>query len=327
MVSFTAVLSVLVATTVVNVAGYAFPRACSGICGNAHDSSVIRRSDGTYIRYATGAKIAMHIAPSIAGPWEFVGAAIPRGSRINLKGRDDLWAPDVSRVGANYYLYYSVSSFGVQQSAIGWATSSDGLRWTDRGSAGITSRQGDNFNAIDAQLFVDDSGAKYMNFGSFWADLHQVRIPDSAFSASAGATRNAQQTIFDPAGEHAVEAAFLYQHGDSYFMFFSKGSCCALDKNRPAPGKEYRIMVCKASSPQGPFRDRSGRSCADGGGTVVLPSHDWLYAPGGQSVYKDAELGPVLVYHYVDTRIGYSDGQKKFGWNTLDFSSGWPVAE
>lgn len=33
----------------------------------------------------------------------------------------------------------------------------------------------------------------------------------------------------------------------------------------------------------------------------------------------------ILYYHYVDKRIGYADDQKLFGWNTIDFSSGWPV--
>ncbi|EEY55543.1 arabinan endo-1,5-alpha-L-arabinosidase A precursor [Phytophthora infestans T30-4] len=26
----------------------------------------------------------------------------------------------------------------------------------------------------------------------------------------------------------------------------------------------------------------------------------------------------------VDTRVGYADGDKRFGWNKIDFSSGWP---
>jgi arabinan endo-1,5-alpha-L-arabinosidase len=47
--------------------------------------------------------------------------------------------------------------------------------------------------------------------------------------------------------------------------------------------------------------------------------------PGGQGVMNDPSLGPVLYYHYVDTRIGYADGQKQFGVNKLNFSSGWPV--
>lgn len=44
-----------------------------------------------------------------------------------------------------------------------------------------------------------------------------------------------------------------------------------------------------------------------------------------RGVFADPTLGPVLYYHYVDTNIGYADGQKLFGWNAIDFSSGWPV--
>jgi hypothetical protein len=44
-----------------------------------------------------------------------------------------------------------------------------------------------------------------------------------------------------------------------------------------------------------------------------------------RGVFTDPSLGPVLYYHYVDTTIGYADGQKRFGWNQINFSSGWPV--
>jgi hypothetical protein len=44
-----------------------------------------------------------------------------------------------------------------------------------------------------------------------------------------------------------------------------------------------------------------------------------------RGVYTDPSLGPVLYYHYVDTTVGYSDSQKRFGWNQINFSSGWPV--
>ncbi|KAL8955505.1 MAG: hypothetical protein Q9183_006618, partial [Haloplaca sp. 2 TL-2023] len=70
--------------------------------------------------------------------------------------------------------------------------------------------------------------------------------------------------------------------------------------------------------------DKSGQSCLEGGGTTVLESHGWVYGPGGQGVFEDPELGIVLYYHYVDARIGFSDGEKQFGVNRLDFSSGWP---
>lgn len=72
--------------------GYANPGACSGTCTNTHDPSIIRRSsDGTYFRFSTGGKIAVHTAPALTGPWTYKGAALPSGSSIDLDGNQDLW--------------------------------------------------------------------------------------------------------------------------------------------------------------------------------------------------------------------------------------------
>lgn len=86
---YSLVASLLSAVTAVY--GYAYPMACTGICNNAHDPALIRRADGTYFRFSTGGKIAIHTAPSITGPWSYKGAAIPAGSKINLPGNNDLW--------------------------------------------------------------------------------------------------------------------------------------------------------------------------------------------------------------------------------------------
>jgi len=229
-------------------------------------------------------------------------------------------APDVSKVGDTYYLLYSVSSFGSQDSEIGYATSKDLETWTDHGATGVGSSKGKPYNAIDGNL-VEDGGKFYMAFGSFWSDLYIVPM-ESPPTRKAGGDK---QIAFQPSGEHAVEAAFVFPHEGSWYLFFSAGKCCGLDKSRPAKGAEYKIMVCRGKSPMGTFEDRSGRDCKQGGGTTLLPSHEWVYAPGGQGVYNDPKEGPVLYYHYVDTRIGYSDGQKKFGWNKLVFRDGWPT--
>ena len=89
--------------------------------------------------------------------------------------------------------------------------------------------------------------------------------------------------------------------------------------------------------------DQSGKSCNTSGGTIVLQSHDKVYAPGGQyvapklstvgyrwliicrGIYADSKLGTVLYYHYMDTSIGISDGDARFGWNILNWGSGWPT--
>lgn len=77
------------------VSGYANPQTCTGVCTNAHDPSIIRRDDGTYFRFSTGNKIAIHSAPALTGPWKYLGAAVPDGSKINLKGKDDLWVSKI----------------------------------------------------------------------------------------------------------------------------------------------------------------------------------------------------------------------------------------
>lgn len=231
---------------------YSDPMTCSGICTNAHDPALIRRDDGTYFRFSTGGKIAIHSAPAITGPWTYRGAAVPAGSIINKKGKDDLWAPDVAKVGDTYYLYYSVSSFGVQDSAIGVATSTtlDVNSWTDLGSTGISSSSAKNYNAIDGNLFIEGSDY-YMQFGSFWGDLFQVKMANPPKKVASGSAST--NIAYVPTGEHAQEAAFLYKYGSYYYLFFSVGKCCGYDASRPAAGAEYKIKVCRSSSPTGGF--------------------------------------------------------------------------
>ncbi|KAK0741515.1 glycoside hydrolase family 43 protein [Schizothecium vesticola] len=302
---------------------YSLPEPCSGTCVNAHDPSIVIRPNGTYFRFSTGGKIAIHTAPDLRGPWTYKGAALPNGSKINLKGNQDLWAPDVSLVDNLYHLFYSVSTFGSQASAIGLARSPsmDAGTWTDLGAAGISSDATKRYNAIDPNL-IYVNGTYHMSFGSFWDGIFQVEMNSPPTTAKS----NVQPTqIVHNSAESAMEGPALFRYGEYYYLFFSKGQCCGLDRSRPAAGKEYRIMVCRSGVSTGGFVDKSGRACTNGGGTVVLESHGWVYGPGGQGVFQDPVHGPVVYYHYVDTRVGYADGQKRFGWNKLDFTTGWPA--
>jgi arabinan endo-1,5-alpha-L-arabinosidase len=161
-----------------------------------------------------------------------------------------------------------------------------------------------------------------MSFGSFWSDLFSVNMNNPPLKSAGGA---ATGIAFKPEGEHAQEAAFITKNGNYHYLFFSVGKCCGFDANRPAKGAEYKIQVCRSASATGGFVDKAGKKCTEGGGTTVLESHSFVYGPGGQGVYWDPKEGPLLYYHYVDTRIGYGDGQKQFGINKINWSSGWPV--
>ncbi|KAK6604508.1 arabinan endo-1,5-alpha-L-arabinosidase A [Botrytis cinerea] len=269
------------------------PMACSGVCGNAHDPSILQNKAG----------IAIHTAPALTGPWTYKGYAL-KSSKID--GNTDLWAPDVTLVGNTYYMYYSTSSFGSQKSTIGVATSStmDVGSWTDHGSSGVSSSSGKAYNAIDGNLIWDGSKF-YMNFGSFYGDIYQVPMKNPPISSS-GAAYNIE---FNSTGTRPSEVALA----------------ATSTKNRPAKGEEYKIMVCRSNKVNGGYVDKNGKDCRANGGTEVLASHDHVYAPGGQGLYMDPTHGPVIFYHYVDTTVGYADGDKKLGINKVSFSSGWPV--
>ncbi|KAL9582304.1 MAG: hypothetical protein Q9203_005550 [Teloschistes exilis] len=196
-----------------SITAYPNPGPCTGAC-NVHDPALILRpSDNTYFRFSTGSSIQIATTYSLAGPWTIAGSALPQnGSSIDLPGNTDAWAPDVSLVDGMYYLYYSVSTFGSQRSAIGVATSKtlDVGGWMDHGSVGVRSDGSVTWNAIDANLvrLHDGSGGYQLVFGSFYGGIHVVNMSDPLVAGSDGVEMT--QVVYDPEGSHAVEGGFMY---------------------------------------------------------------------------------------------------------------------
>ncbi|KAF7876477.1 hypothetical protein EAF04_001567 [Stromatinia cepivora] len=303
-------------------AAYSNPGACSGNC-NAHDPALIQRSsDGTWFKFNTGNGIGIWKATALAGPWTYVGDALTGGSRINLAGNKDLWAPDVHLVGSTYYMYYAISTFGTQNSAIGVATSAtmEVGSWTDHGATGIASSKGSAYNTIDPNLILVGS-AYYLNFGSFWTDIYQVGMASTPTKAGGSAS---YQLAFNSSGTHSLEGSYMFYYSGYYYLLISSGICCNYDKTKPAPGAEYKIIMGRSKSATGGFVDQSGKALTAGGGTTLLASHGNVYGPGGQGVYLSSS-GPILYYHYANPTIGLGDGSYQFGYNYLTFSNGWPV--
>ncbi|KAA8641334.1 uncharacterized protein ATNIH1004_002002 [Aspergillus tanneri] len=138
-----------------------------------------RESDGVYFRFSTGNNI----------------------SCIFLIHRRTMGSPRRPAHQWRLPVYYSVSVFGSQNSAIGLATSDtmDAGTWTEHGATGIRSDSSKSYNAIDANLFND--GVFYLNFGSFWTDIYQVEMDSTAMKVSS----SAYNIVYDPNGDHAVE--------------------------------------------------------------------------------------------------------------------------
>ncbi|KAL1728767.1 glycoside hydrolase family 43 protein [Schizophyllum commune] len=280
---------------------------------------------GRYFVFATREGIKIYTAPSLKGPWTRTGSVLPNCSSIQLDGNCNLWAPDVNYINGEYVLYYSVSTIGSQNSAIGVATSPSMEQgtWTDLGAV-IRSQGGDVYNAIDPNI-IDDNGLK-LAFGSYWNGMYQVGLFDIKTRAS-----DLPGTHLAGGNGRAAEGGFVYKPQGSpyYFMFFSAGTTpLEGGDSRPPAGSEYKVLVGRGDSAMGPFRGQAGHELTEQldppTGSLVLGSHDTVYAPGGQSIFFDPVGGrDVIVYHYV--RMEDVGGTSYLGINYLDFSSGWPV--
>lgn len=245
---------------------------------------------------------------------------------------NDMWAPDISRHDGTYYLYYSVSSFGSNRSAIGVATNSTldpdaaGYEWTDHGIVVESFPGRDLWNAIDPNLFVADDGTPWLTFGSFWKGIKLVKLNDDRTRIAASpewhtiAGRHRYWKLDErDAGDRmngAIEAPFLFKRGDYYYLFVSWGLCCRGEEST------YRVMVGRSEDITGPYLDKENQSMRLGGGTLVVDGNqEW--AGVGHSATYTFDGADHLVFHGYDVS---DDGQSKLWIEEIEWGEhGWPT--
>lgn len=275
----------------------------------AHDPTVVKRPDGTYLVATTGRGIPLKTS-SDRTAWTDIGSAFPHGTPWTAAHTTgDLWAPDLSYQNGQYYLYYSASTFGSQSSGIYLATSPSGNAgtWTNRGLV-ISTTGSNSYNAIDPDLVVDQQGRWYLSFGSFWSGLKVITInPSTGLRSGTSLTSVATRSA-------GIEAPDISYRGGYYYLFVSFDACCR------GASSTYRIAVGRSTSVTGPYVDRNGTVMTSGGGTQILAGHGSIHGPGHSATLTDGD-GSILFYHY------YTDaGDSRLGINRLSWdSAGWPV--
>ena len=156
-----------------------------------HDPSIIKDGDKYYL-FSTRAGIAIRCSKDLIH-WRLCGdvfAHLPEWAVKDVPGLRGLWAPDVSYFNGKYHLYYSASTFGSNRSSIGLATnqtldpSSDKYRWVDQGKV-ISSDSGDDWNAIDPDVVLDEQNQPWLSFGSFWGGIKLRKLEQATGKLSA----------------------------------------------------------------------------------------------------------------------------------------------
>lgn len=267
-----------------------------------HDP-VIAKEGKKYVLFATGRGIAMRLSDDLKnwGPESRVFETPPGWAGKTIVGfRDHIWAPDVSRFGGRWHLYYSISTFGKNRSAIGHATNktldpaSKEYRWIDERPV-VQSYPSDDFNAIDPNVVVDSKGTPWLSFGSFWNGLRLVRLDDKGHRADDKIVNIAARPHEGPQQPGAIEAPFIVRKGDWYYLFASYDFCCR------GANSTYNVRVGRSRAVEGPYLDRDGKPMTEGGGTKILEGGARWKGPGHEAVLRDGK-DDYLVYHAYDAQ-------------------------
>ena len=223
-----------------------------------HDPVMIKEeATSTYRIYYTGMRVASKTSSDRVN-WRAAssGLASPSWIKAEVPGNNgsDFWAPDIMFRDDKYWLYYSVSTFGKNTSAIGLATSPTltNPTWTDQGVV-VKSSSSDNYNCIDPAIFQDDDGKVWLTFGSFWSGIKLVEC-DPATGKPADSTSTLLSLASHSSG---IEAPYLCKWG-YYYLFVSWDKCCQ------GVNSTYKIVVGRATGVQGPYTDKDGKAMTSG---------------------------------------------------------------
>jgi arabinan endo-1,5-alpha-L-arabinosidase len=305
-------------------AAQAAPVAAEYVDIRVHDPVMIQ-ADGRYYLFATGRGIDVWVSTDLKS-WErapAVFASAPAWAADIVPGfRNHIWAPDITYHDGRYHLYYSVSRFGKNQSAIGHATnvtldpSHPDFRWTDHGPVVRSIPGRDMWNAIDPNLVFDDGGAPWLIFGSYWSGIQLVRLaPDLNAPAQPQTWHTVAARSRDWKTNGAIEAPFIFRKGGWYYLFVSWDVCCR------GAASTYKVMVGRSRGITGPYLDRAGEDMRSGGGTLVVMG-DTAWAGVGHSATYTFGRTDYLVFH------GYArfdDGRPKLLVREIEWDEeGWP---
>jgi len=283
-----------------------------------HDPSSIAKSGTEYWFFSTGPGIASRHSSDlknwVAGPKVFLE---PPGWTTNavpgFKGY--FWAPDIIHIKNRYLLYYSVSSWGVNTSAIGLVTNptldpkDPSFAWTDQGVVCRSSRE-DPFNTIDPSVLQTSDGSLWLAFGSFWTGIKLIEL-----DRDTGKRISPDSPIYSLAFHDAIEAPCLWQRNGDYYLFENWGLCCR------GTNSTYNIRVGRSANVTGPYLDKEGKDLFQGGGTLVLASEGNFVGPGHAGLYVEGGTNWFSCHFYDANRGGAASLMvRQMEWT----ADGWP---
>lgn len=263
--------------------------------------------------------------------WEDIGRVTDRPPKeaYDHVGTNNIWAPDIVKVGDEYRLYCSNSSFGVQQSCIYMAVADTAEGpFIPRGIVVKTDRNC-TLNAIDANIIEDaEDGTQYMVYGSFWGGIHILKLnKETGLAGEDGFGKCiARRPLWC---DGAIEGPYIIYNPDTkyYYLFVSYGSL----------NSDYNIRVARSRCVTGPYLDHNGRDMFDlddkdntlgymlACGYAFHEGTQYM-GPGHNSVLRDFDGEWYLVHHIREKNFKGGEPSTMHVRKMLWSEDGWPLA-
>jgi len=240
--------------------------------------------------------------------WKSVGAVFQNRPEWSI-GKH--WAPDLSAHGGRYFLYYVGHKRGGSLSIAVATADRPAGPYVDHGPL-----VGQAAGSIDPMAFTDSDGTRYL----LWKeDGNAVDRPTPVWAARL--SPDGLHVVGEPVellrndcaweGE-VVEAPFVLQRGEWYYLFYSGNACC---------GDEcaYAVGVARARSVLGPWEKYAANP--------ILAGNSQWKCPGHGSIVIDDEGRSFLLYHAyardAATFVGRQALLDEVTWQT----DGWPAIQ
>lgn len=266
------------------------------ISSNFADPSILQDSDGTWYAFATnnnpGPNVPAASAPAPAGPWTVLSNDLMPNPGAWSNG-NNVWAPDVRKIGDTYVLYYTATYAGqTAQHCVGAATANTILGPYTALSSPLACPLSTG-GAIDPSGFTDLDGTHYVVYkidgnsighgGSCGNSVDPI-VPTPIMLQQLeadGVTPVGSPIELLDRGQYdgpLIEAPNMLLYQGTYFLFFSS-NCYS--------STLYDVSYATASSVKGPFTKSSAP-------LMVTDNPFEITAPGGATATVD---GRSMVFH------------------------------
>lgn len=284
----------------------------------------IIRYDNTFYVYVTGGIL---LKSDDMVHWTNLGSVIDKPTWGTENA--GIWAPDIVKIGNQFLLYYSLSTWGDSNPGIGVASAShpEGP-WTDHGKLFNSEEIGVN-NSIDPTVFVGQDDNVYMIWGSMRGN-YGIELSSDGLSVKNGIAYANENKVHIAGYDTSIgwsgdtyEGQYVIFKDGYYYLFLSSGSCCdGLNSN-------YHVRVGRSENPLGPYIDDENRDMLSGyRGSIVVQGSSKMVGPGHNSIIIDDEGTYWLVYHVYRTDDGITHNGRQVAIDPLVWGDdGWPYVK